>query len=36
LLQAILSAGGVPRQENKVEISREGAAGKLARIRHNI
>jgi hypothetical protein len=36
LLQTILAAGGVPRQENKVEISGESAAGKLARIRYNI
>ena len=36
LLQAILAAGGTPRQENKVEISREGADGRLVTIRYHI
>lgn len=36
LLQAILAAGGTPRQENKVEISREGTDGRLVTIRYNI
>lgn len=36
LLQSLLAAGGTPRQENKVEISREGADGKLVTIRYNI
>lgn len=36
LLQAILAAGGTSRQENRVEISREGAARRLVTIRYNI
>jgi protein involved in polysaccharide export with SLBB domain len=36
LLQAILAAGGTQRQESKVEISREGADGRLVTIRYNI
>ncbi|HEU0252157.1 MAG TPA: polysaccharide biosynthesis/export family protein [Pyrinomonadaceae bacterium] len=36
LLQAILASGGTTRQENRVEISREGADGKLVTIRYNI
>ncbi len=36
LLQAILAAGGTTRQENRVEISREGAEGKLVTIRYNL
>lgn len=36
LLQAILAAGGTSRQENRVEISREGADGRLVTIRYNI
>lgn len=36
LLQAILAAGGITRQENLVEISREGKDGRLATIRYNI
>lgn len=36
LLQAILAAGGTARQENRVEISREGADGKLVTISFNI
>ena len=36
LLQAILAAGGTTRQENRVEISREGADGRLVTIRYNI
>lgn len=36
LLQAMLAAGGTSRQENRVEISREGADGRLVTIRYNI
>ena len=36
LLQAILAAGGTTRQESKVEISREGADGKLVTLNFNI
>ena len=36
LLQAILAAGGTTRQESKVEISREGAGGKLVTIQYNL
>lgn len=36
LLQAILASGGTSRQENRVEISREGADGRLVTIRYNI
>ena len=36
LLQAILASGGTTRQENVVEISREGADGKLVTIKYNI
>jgi polysaccharide export outer membrane protein len=36
LLQAILAAGGTSRQENRVEISREGVDGRLVTIRYNI
>lgn len=36
LLQAILAAGGTTRQENRVEISREGADRRLVTNRYNI
>ena len=36
LLQAILAAGGVPLKENRVELSRAGADGKLTTIRYRI
>ncbi|HKR21642.1 MAG TPA: polysaccharide biosynthesis/export family protein [Pyrinomonadaceae bacterium] len=36
LLQAILAAGGAPRQANAVEISRDGSDGKLVTIRYNL
>lgn len=36
LLQAILAAGGTTRQENRVEISREGADKKLVTVEYNI
>jgi polysaccharide export outer membrane protein len=36
LLQAILAAGGTARQENRVEISRAGADGRLATIRYRL
>ena len=36
LLQAILAAGGTPKQENKVEISREGAEGRLVTTLYNL
>jgi len=36
LLQAILAAGGTTRQESDVEISREGAGGKLVTSRYNL
>lgn len=36
LLQAILAAGGTTRQENRVEISREGADRRLVTIRFNV
>jgi protein involved in polysaccharide export with SLBB domain len=35
LLQAILAAGGAPRQANLVEISRAGADGRLVTMRYN-
>jgi protein involved in polysaccharide export with SLBB domain len=36
LLQAILAAGGVPVKENRVEISRAGADGKLTTVQYRI
>ena len=36
LLQAFLAAGGNTRQENKIELSREGEDGKLVTMRYNI
>lgn len=36
LLQALLAAGGTSRQENRVEISRAGADGRLATIRYRL
>jgi protein involved in polysaccharide export with SLBB domain len=36
LLQALLAAGGTTRQENRVEISRAGADGRLATIRYRL
>ena len=36
LLQAILAAGGTIRQENRIELSREGADRRLVTIRYNI
>ena len=36
LLQAILAAGGAPRQANLVEISREGSDGRLVTMRYNL
>ena len=36
LLQAILAAGGTIQKEAKVELSREGADGKLVTIRYNL
>ena len=36
LMQAILAAGGTTRQENRVEISRAGADGRLATIRYRL
>ena len=36
LLQAILAAGGTPRQANLVEISREGSDGRLVTMRYNL
>lgn len=36
LLQAILAAGGVPLKENRVELSRAGADGKLTTVRYSI
>ena len=36
LLQAVLAAGGTARQENRVEISREGPDGRLVTIRYNV
>ncbi|HET7113059.1 MAG TPA: polysaccharide biosynthesis/export family protein [Pyrinomonadaceae bacterium] len=36
LLQAILAAGGSPRQASLVEISREGSEGRLVTIRYNL
>jgi polysaccharide biosynthesis/export protein len=36
LLQAILAAGGTPRQTNLVEISREGSDGRLVTLRYNL
>jgi polysaccharide biosynthesis/export protein len=36
LLQAILAAGGTPRQANVVEISREGSEGRLVTMRYSL
>ena len=36
LLQAILAAGGTTRQENRAEISREGADRRLVTIQYSI
>jgi protein involved in polysaccharide export with SLBB domain len=36
LLQAILAAGGAPRQANLVEISREGSDGRLVTMRYSL
>jgi protein involved in polysaccharide export with SLBB domain len=36
LLQAILAAGGTPRQTSLVEISREGSDGRLVTMRYNL
>ena len=36
LLQAILAAGGVPLKENRVEISRAGADGRLTTVQYRI
>jgi polysaccharide biosynthesis/export protein len=36
LLQAILAAGGTSRQENRIELSREGAGRRLVTLRYNI
>lgn len=36
LLQAILAAGGAPRQANSVEISRDGVDGRLVTIRYSL
>ncbi|HEV2837470.1 MAG TPA: polysaccharide biosynthesis/export family protein [Pyrinomonadaceae bacterium] len=36
LMQALLAAGGTTRQENRVEISRAGADGRLVTIRYRI
>lgn len=36
LLQAILAAGGTARQDHRVEVSREGADGRLVTIRYSI
>jgi protein involved in polysaccharide export with SLBB domain len=36
LLQAILAAGGTPRQANLVEISREGSDGRLVTMKYNL
>ena len=36
LLQALLAAGGIGKQDNKVEISREGADGRLVTIAYTI
>ena len=36
LVQAILAAGGTSRQENRVEISRAGADGRLATLRYRL
>lgn len=36
LLQAVLAAGGATKQDNKVEISRESADGRLVTIRYTI
>ena len=36
LLQAILAAGGATQKENRVEVSREGADGRLVTTRYNI
>ncbi len=36
LLQAILAAGGTPRQANLVEISREGSDGRLVTMKFNL
>ena len=36
LLQAVLAAGGTPRQESRVEISRDGGDGRLVTTRHDL
>ena len=36
LLQAILAAGGTPRQESRVEISRDGGDGRLVTTRYDL
>jgi protein involved in polysaccharide export with SLBB domain len=36
LLQAILAAGGVPLKENRVEVSRAGADGRLTTVRYRL
>lgn len=36
LLQALLAAGGTSRQENRVELSREGADGRLVTTRYSL
>ena len=36
LLQAILAAGGTSRQENRIELLRAGAGGRLVTLRYNI
>lgn len=36
LLQAILAAGGTPRQENRAEISRDGGDGRLVTTRYDL
>ena len=36
LIQAILAAGGTTRQENRVELSREGADRRLVTLRYNL
>jgi protein involved in polysaccharide export with SLBB domain len=36
LLQAILAAGGTPKQDNRVEISREGADGRLVTMNYTV
>jgi hypothetical protein len=36
LLQAILAAGGIPRNENNIEISRAGSDGRLVTTKFSI